>query len=130
MHHREPGPADRLPAQCPARRFDSTQLGIAVKPDYPSGYLQQMTYASADAKSQDAVKAVFEKVKDTINAGSSYIRARGELIAARRTDFQTQIAELRKAIEANSPANRSLIKGGKTYDARESASAEVAQDAR
>lgn len=28
----------------PTRRFDSTQLGIAVKPDYPSGYLQQMTY--------------------------------------------------------------------------------------
>lgn len=95
-----------------------------------SGYLQQMTYASADTKSQDAVKALFEKIKDTINAGSSYIRARGELIAARRTDFQTQIAELRKAIEANSPANRSLIKGGKTYEPREAASAEVAQDAR
>lgn len=28
----------------PTRRFDSTQLGIAVKPNYPSGYLQQMTY--------------------------------------------------------------------------------------
>ncbi|BDX31603.1 hypothetical protein TUM20985_21500 [Mycobacterium antarcticum] len=28
----------------PTRRFDSTQLGIAVKPDYPSGYLKQMTY--------------------------------------------------------------------------------------
>lgn len=95
-----------------------------------SGFLQQMTYASADTKTQDAVKALFEKIKDTINAGSSYIRARGELIDARRTDFQTQIAELRKAIEANSPANRSLIKGGKTYEAPEAASAEVAQDAR
>jgi sterol desaturase/sphingolipid hydroxylase (fatty acid hydroxylase superfamily) len=28
----------------PARRFDSTQLGIAAKPDYPSGYLRQMIY--------------------------------------------------------------------------------------
>jgi sterol desaturase/sphingolipid hydroxylase (fatty acid hydroxylase superfamily) len=28
----------------PARRFDSTQLGMAAKPDYPSGYLRQMIY--------------------------------------------------------------------------------------
>ena len=28
----------------PTRRFDSTQLGMAAKPDYPSGYLQQMIY--------------------------------------------------------------------------------------
>lgn len=28
----------------PTRRFDSTQLGIAVKPDFPAGYLQQITY--------------------------------------------------------------------------------------
>ncbi|BBY31563.1 sterol desaturase family protein [Mycolicibacterium sediminis] len=28
----------------PTRRFDSTQLGIAVKPDYPSSYLLQITY--------------------------------------------------------------------------------------
>ncbi|WP_319457086.1 MULTISPECIES: sterol desaturase family protein [unclassified Mycobacterium] len=28
----------------PARRFDSTQLGMATKPDYPSRYLQQMIY--------------------------------------------------------------------------------------
>ncbi|BBY46933.1 hypothetical protein MARA_04010 [Mycolicibacterium arabiense] len=28
----------------PARRFDSTQLGMAAKPDYPSSYLRQMIY--------------------------------------------------------------------------------------
>ena len=28
----------------PARRFDSTQLGMAAKPDYPNGYLRQMIY--------------------------------------------------------------------------------------
>ena len=28
----------------PARRFDSTQLGMAAKPDYPSSYLHQMIY--------------------------------------------------------------------------------------
>ncbi|MDX1886868.1 sterol desaturase family protein [Mycolicibacterium sp. 120270] len=28
----------------PARRFDSTQLGMAAKPDYPTGYLRQMVY--------------------------------------------------------------------------------------
>lgn len=28
----------------PARRFDSTQLGMAAKPDYPSTYLRQMIY--------------------------------------------------------------------------------------
>ncbi|CAA0123238.1 Uncharacterised protein [Mycolicibacterium vanbaalenii] len=28
----------------PTRRFDSTQLGMAAKPDYPNGYLQQMIY--------------------------------------------------------------------------------------
>ena len=28
----------------PTRRFDSTQLGMAAKPDYPSGYLRQMIY--------------------------------------------------------------------------------------
>ena len=28
----------------PTRRFDSTQLGIAAKPHFPSGYLQQMRY--------------------------------------------------------------------------------------
>jgi len=26
------------------RRFDSTQLGMAAKPDYPSSYLQQIIY--------------------------------------------------------------------------------------
>lgn len=28
----------------PTRRFDSTQLGMAAKPDYPTGYLAQMLY--------------------------------------------------------------------------------------
>ncbi|RZT11570.1 sterol desaturase/sphingolipid hydroxylase (fatty acid hydroxylase superfamily) [Mycobacterium sp. BK558] len=28
----------------PTRRFDSTQLGMAAKPDYPNGYLRQMIY--------------------------------------------------------------------------------------
>lgn len=28
----------------PTRRFDSTQLGMAAKPDYPSSYLRQMIY--------------------------------------------------------------------------------------
>ncbi|MEN3225129.1 MULTISPECIES: sterol desaturase family protein [Mycolicibacterium] len=28
----------------PTRRFDSTQLGMAAKPDYPNGYLQQLVY--------------------------------------------------------------------------------------
>lgn len=28
----------------PSRRFDSTQLGMAAKPDYPTGYLRQMVY--------------------------------------------------------------------------------------
>ena len=28
----------------PPRRFDSTQLGMAAKPDYPSSYLRQMIY--------------------------------------------------------------------------------------
>ena len=28
----------------PARRFDSNQLGMAAKPDYPSSYLRQMIY--------------------------------------------------------------------------------------
>ncbi len=28
----------------PARRFDSTQLGMAAKPDYPNSYLRQMIY--------------------------------------------------------------------------------------
>jgi sterol desaturase/sphingolipid hydroxylase (fatty acid hydroxylase superfamily) len=28
----------------PSRRFDSTQLGMAAKPDYPSRYLHQMSY--------------------------------------------------------------------------------------
>ena len=28
----------------PTRRFDSTQLGMAAKPDYPTGYLRQMIY--------------------------------------------------------------------------------------
>ena len=28
----------------PARRFDSSQLGMAAKPDYPTGYLRQMIY--------------------------------------------------------------------------------------
>ena len=28
----------------PTRRFDSTQLGMAAKPDYPSSYLRQMLY--------------------------------------------------------------------------------------
>jgi sterol desaturase/sphingolipid hydroxylase (fatty acid hydroxylase superfamily) len=28
----------------PARRFDSTQLGMAAKPDYPTGYLAQLLY--------------------------------------------------------------------------------------
>ncbi len=27
-----------------ARRFDSTQLGMAAKPDYPNSYLRQMIY--------------------------------------------------------------------------------------
>jgi sterol desaturase/sphingolipid hydroxylase (fatty acid hydroxylase superfamily) len=33
----------------PSRRFDSTQLGIAVKPDYPASYLHQMTYPFTSA---------------------------------------------------------------------------------
>ncbi len=28
----------------PTRRFDSSQLGMAAKPDYPTGYLRQMIY--------------------------------------------------------------------------------------
>lgn len=28
----------------PARRFDSAQLGMAAKPDYPSGYLRQLVF--------------------------------------------------------------------------------------
>lgn len=28
----------------PTRRFDSTQLGMAAKPNYPTGYLQQLIY--------------------------------------------------------------------------------------
>jgi sterol desaturase/sphingolipid hydroxylase (fatty acid hydroxylase superfamily) len=28
----------------PTRRFDSTQLGMAAKPNYPTGYLTQLTY--------------------------------------------------------------------------------------
>jgi sterol desaturase/sphingolipid hydroxylase (fatty acid hydroxylase superfamily) len=28
----------------PTRRFDSTQLGMAAKPDYPTDYLQQLSY--------------------------------------------------------------------------------------
>lgn len=33
----------------PARRFDSTQLGMAAKPNYPTGYLRQLTYPFARA---------------------------------------------------------------------------------
>lgn len=34
----------RTYAYDPTRRFDSNQLGMAAKPDYPSGYLSQMIY--------------------------------------------------------------------------------------
>lgn len=37
----------------PARRFDSTQLGMAAKPDYPTSYLAQMTYPLTPAGSCD-----------------------------------------------------------------------------
>lgn len=42
----------------PARRFDSTQLGIAAKPHFPSGYLQQMRYPfTADGRCDSASAA-------------------------------------------------------------------------
>ena len=46
-HHRRRGdraPGLRTYSYDPTRRFDSTQLGMAAKPDYPSGYLRQMLY--------------------------------------------------------------------------------------
>ncbi len=95
-----------------------------------TGYFQQMSNAFADAKTQDSVKALFEKIKGVVNSGSDYVRARGDLAVARRTDLQTRIAELRQAIKANQPENRSLIARGKTYEPRDKASADVAQDAR
>jgi hypothetical protein len=95
-----------------------------------SGFFQQMSNSSADAKTQDSVKALFDKIKGVINAGSAYIRARGDLVIARRTDLQSQIADLRKAIEENQPKNRTLVTGGKSYEAGASASDEVAQGAR
>ncbi|GAT06879.1 sterol desaturase family protein [Mycolicibacterium novocastrense] len=33
----------------PTRRFDSTQLGMAAKPDYPNGYLAQLIYPFTNA---------------------------------------------------------------------------------
>ncbi len=46
-HHRRRGdraPGLRTYSYDPTRRFDSTQLGMAAEPDYPSGYLRQMLY--------------------------------------------------------------------------------------
>lgn len=95
-----------------------------------SGFLPQMAIASSDTKSQDSAKAIFEKIKGVINAGSAYIRARGALVPERRTDLQTQIIELRKLIGENEPKSRTLIPGGKEFPVPESASAEVAQGSR
>jgi hypothetical protein len=33
----------------PTRRFDSTQPGMAAKPDFPTGYLHQMPYPFTSA---------------------------------------------------------------------------------
>ncbi|MFM7594224.1 MAG: hypothetical protein ACKO85_20735 [Isosphaeraceae bacterium] len=97
-----------------------------------SGLVRQAVVGQGSTEAKAAIDALFNAIKPVINAGSNYVKSRGDIVEGRRTDLQTTIAELEKAIAKNQAKDRTLIKGGESFDAEEPAAEEkpkeVAQD--
>jgi hypothetical protein len=113
-----------------ADRVPSAFIGEQGMTD--SGFVRQAVVGQASTEAKAAIDALFAAIKPVINAGSNYVKSRGDIVEGRRTDLQTTIAELEKAIAKNQSKDRTLIKGGESFDLEEPAAVEkpkeVAQD--
>lgn len=113
-----------------ADRVPSAFIGEQGMTD--SGLVRQAVVGQASTEAKAAIDALFAAIKPVINAGSNYVKSRGDIVEGRRTDLQTTIAELEKAIAKNQSKDRTLIKGGESFDLEEPAAVEkpkeVAQD--
>ena len=83
-----------------------------------SGILRQTEVTQADAPTRTAINELFTKIKDVVNSGAAYTRARGDLVQARRTDLQSRVVELQKVIDKVQPKDRTLVKGGKSFETK------------
>jgi len=93
-----------------------------------SGLIRQGTVGQSSSESKAAIDDLFNKIKPVINAGSNYVKSRGDIVDARRTDLQTTIADLEKAVAKNQPKDRTLIKGGEAFELEEPAAEEKGKE--
>lgn len=91
-----------------------------------SGILRQAEVTQSDNATRAAINEIFVKTKDVINSAANYSRARGDLIQARRADLQGRIVELQKLVDKHQPKDRTLVKGGKSFESSGTKPAEVA----
>lgn len=91
-----------------------------------SGILRQAEVTQADNAMRSSINELFVKIKDVVNSGAAYSRARGDLVQARRADLQSRTVELQKVIDKVQPKDRTLVKGGKSFESSGAAPAQVA----
>lgn len=97
-----------------AARLPGTFSGETGMTD--SGLKRQATVGLASTEVKAAIDELFAKTNNVVNAASVYVKSRGDIIQARRTDLQTAILELEKTVAKLQPKDRALIKDGATFE--------------
>ncbi|MFM1801713.1 MAG: hypothetical protein RJA81_1065 [Planctomycetota bacterium] len=119
--------AKRISAETPSDSSRGQQLVALLANKLPEVFLGDETKTASGLQGQAnstlasrelkaVIDEIFTKVKDVTNAGSQFVKSRGQIIQARRTDFLTTIDALEKVVIKNQPQDRALIKGGETFE--------------